>query len=587
MNIYVKLLTCSLISVPIFTLTCLMISRYFFVNFLISVCLYEEVILLSKDEQESNEKVLDISIGFVTVSNNLIDQTSDAADQIDWSDRIDSTENIDWTDSTEWEELVDRADPIDRIATDRRSSEVLHDTNSDINNVSIVTNGNLVNISEYDVVNSNISPRSKGVFYQNMIFDYNSDPNEINNLFYNISQYSYINIDYMEQRRQYWMNLTLPDTSPSTSLKNSAFGKCGHVCPWLSSNFTPRTTEQSFINENSPNIVFVLIDDWGYNDFGKKSTYMGWATPTIDRLADEGILLNNYYTNEVCAPSRASFITGKYSLRLGMFSNTAELPLSEYTLAEELKSAGYRTYIIGKWHLGLSTVNHWPNQRGFDYFYGFVIGDNHYWSKKYGRHLDLFENNEVVTNIQETDPTLHAAYLYQTKAEKVIQNHAENYSDKPMFLYYSLQLVHAPWTAPLKYIQRCVENGDGAYDQNDDDVDRSSQDFIENYCAMNVMMDEAIANLTCALNKFGLSDNTIMIISGDNGGEAHMVGSSYPFRGSKGSLFRGGVSNHAIIHSSLIPSERRGGSYDYDVHITGKQQTCSSCYHHLHGFVVF
>lgn len=408
------------------------------------------------------------------------------------------------------------------------------------------------------------------------IYDIRVDPYESNNL-YNVSEYMDQYFDLFEERRLYWTNKTINDTSPDSTMKNKGFGICGYVCPWLSSDFVPRTIEQRYSYKDAPNIVFVLIDDWGYNDFGKKSTYMSWATPTIDRLADEGITLNNYYTNELCAPSRGSLMTGRYNLRLGIFLNSAELPLSEVTMAEELQSAGYRSYIVGKWHLGISTINHLPIQRGFDYFYGYALGDNHYWSKKYGRHLDLLENNKVVTNKYERDINLHAGYLYQTKAEEIIKYHAKNHHNTPMFLYYSMQLVHSPWTAPIEYLQRCIERDDGAYDIYDDDNDRTSDMLKENYCAMNVMADEAIANLTCALNKYGFGSNTILIISGDNGGESHMTGSCYPFRGSKGSIMRGGISNHAIIHSSLIPEERKGESYDFDVHITGKASRPSEC----------
>lgn len=101
---------------------------------------------------------------------------------------------------------------------------------------------------------------------------------------------------------------------------------------------------------------------------------MPWTTPTIDNLASEGIVLQNYYTNYLCGPSRASFLTGRYSLRTGVTDYVGELPLNESTIAQELRSAGYRSYLIGKWDMGFSTIQHMPIQRGFDYFYGFLSG---------------------------------------------------------------------------------------------------------------------------------------------------------------------------------------------------------------------
>ena len=120
--------------------------------------------------------------------------------------------------------------------------------------------------------------------------------------------------------------------------------------------------------------MFVLVDDWGFNDVGFRSSYLSWTTPTFDSLASEGVLLTNYYTNEICAPSRASFLTGRYVLRLGVYDNNSELPSSEVTIAQELKSAGYATYMVGKWHEGIARKEFWPANRGFDRFYGYLNG---------------------------------------------------------------------------------------------------------------------------------------------------------------------------------------------------------------------
>jgi arylsulfatase A-like enzyme len=279
-------------------------------------------------------------------------------------------------------------------------------------------------------------------------------------------------------------------------------------------------------------------------------------------LANNGVLLTNYYTNDVCAPSRSTLMTGRYSLRLGVYDNYAELPLTETTLAEELKSAGYRNYIVGKWHLGMSTYSHFPLQRGFDYFYGYVDGQTTYYSKSTSDgYIDLFENNDFVTSKDELSPEYHAAYLFQSKAEAVVKYHAENYNNTPMFLYYAMQLIHNPWTAPDIYMSRC---------SSDTTTDSVLEAEYNNYCGMNLMLDEAIANLTCTLESYGFSDNTVMIISGDNGGEMNILGNSYPFRGHKGSMLRGGVSNTAIIHSQLLPSSIRGTQYTDTVYIAGK-----------------
>jgi arylsulfatase B len=363
----------------------------------------------------------------------------------------------------------------------------------------------------------------------------------------------------------------------------------GGVGPWMTTDAVPRTITQKYTttvttststgtstdtdsteSTQPPHIVFVLVDDWGWNDVGMRSTYLSWATPNVDRIAKEGISLENYYTNELCTPSRGSLLTSKYAWRLGFESTVdvhgthAELSLDEVTLAEEMKSAGYRTYIIGKWDMGISTTNHMPIQRGFDYFYGFLGGFEDYYFKTYGSDQDLRENNDLVTDAEELHPDLHSAYLFETKAEAAIEAHATNYPDTPMFMYYAMQLIHAPYEVPDVYRDRCedpslvVTDADTASDH-------------QTYCGMILMMDEAIANLTCALNKNGMSDNTVMVIASDNGGLDSMPSSSVPWRGSKGSHAKGGVMATAIVHSGntkYVPEAMQGKVYNGLMHVT-------------------
>lgn len=126
-----------------------------------------------------------------------------------------------------------------------------------------------------------------------------------------------------------------------------------------------------------------------------------------------------------------------------------ELPLNETTIAQELKSAGYRTYLVGKWHLGYSTKYHLPPSRGFDYFYGFLSADEDYYTKQVsesGYYYDFHENYNVVN--KSAINNTHNAYLFSNKASSIIKNHAKNYASTPMFLYYALQLIH--W--PCKYL---------------------------------------------------------------------------------------------------------------------------------------
>lgn len=132
-----------------------------------------------------------------------------------------------------------------------------------------------------------------------------------------------------------------------------AFQACGGYCTYIDNEYQ-LDVSQVYFPKSPPHIVFVLVDDWGWNDVGFRSTYMSWTTPTIDRLALEGVYLNNYFTQSFCVPTRGAFLTGRFAGRLGLLEDigTEELPLSEVTIAQEMKSAGYRTYMIGKWDLG-------------------------------------------------------------------------------------------------------------------------------------------------------------------------------------------------------------------------------------------
>lgn len=371
---------------------------------------------------------------------------------------------------------------------------------------------------------------------------------------------------YLTERATYWSGQLVEAEIADESGQKSKWNKNGGVCPWRSDTHEDRTIEQLYSYSAAPNIVFFVVDDWGANDIGYQSDYLSWTTPNVDKLAANGIKLGNYYTNEWCVPSRAALMTGRYALRFGMHSpddssiTSMELPLTEVTLAEELKSAGYRTNLIGKWHLGWSTDSKTPYHRGFDYFYGFLGAKIDYWTKEFDNFLDLRENDSTVTDEDEISEDLHTAYLYAKKAEEVIADHSKNYPDQPLFLYYGSQLIHTSWSAPQSYIDRCgVEEG-------------TASTSTLTYCAMNLLLDEAIGNLTCALDKYDMNDNTVFILVSDNGGILSMDGNNAPFRGSKGSMLRGANNVPAFIMgpNSLIPSNMVGETYDGQIHVTGK-----------------
>jgi arylsulfatase A-like enzyme len=408
------------------------------------------------------------------------------------------------------------------------------------------------------------------------LYDLNIDPYETENVL-DEPAYSDILVQ-INSRVDYWWKLAAPSQIPDDSNKDEMWKNRGGVGPWLEDGDIIKPSVEKRValpGTDFPNIVFVMLDDWGWNDLGMRSTYLSWTTPNIDRIASEGISLTNYFTHSTCIPSRGAFLTGKYPFRLGLSNfDETELPIAETTIAEHLQSLGYRTNLVGKWHMGFSSSALLPTNRGFDYFYGYHSDYIDQWTKSANGkelYLDLQEGTSLVNSATEIDNNMHAGYLMQSKVEKVIADHVTFYEDQPLFLFYSMPLMGGSWQAPQEFLARC------AYPRNEYIQDDVIANHEYNYCGLNVMIDEAIANLTCAIESYGLANNTVMIIVSDNGGSEDVIGNNYPYQGSKGDHYRGGVSSTAIIHSKLVPEERRGKTFDGLMHVTGISHVFLGC----------
>jgi arylsulfatase A-like enzyme len=141
-----------------------------------------------------------------------------------------------------------------------------------------------------------------------------------------------------------------------------------------------------------PNVVIILADDLGNADLGYRGSDI--RTPNIDKLAEGGVRLESFYGMPVCTPARAELMTGRYAMRYGLQtlvifpSHAYGLPTDERTLAQALKDAGYDTAMVGKWHLGHADKKYWPQNRGFDHFYGNLVGEVDYFTKERGGIVD-------------------------------------------------------------------------------------------------------------------------------------------------------------------------------------------------------
>ena len=291
-------------------------------------------------------------------------------------------------------------------------------------------------------------------------------------------------------------------------------------------------------------IVFILADDLGWNDVGFHNPDM--VTPNIDKLASEGVILNSSYVQPLCTPSRHSIMTGTYPFKHGMqrgvlIPNVGKCaPLDLDFLPQRLKKLGYETHMVGKWHLGFCNMNCTPTYRGFDTFLGYYNGMEDYYTKEIANGID-FNNN--LTPIKNDE---YSAFVYAKRAVDIINKHDPKV---PLFLYLPFQSVHGPLQVPKRF--------ENLY-PNIQDQGRKT------YSGMVSALDEAIGNITGALETSGLYKDTLIIFSADNGGIPMASGNNYPLRGAKGTIFEGGTRATAFVHGAGL--RKKGYKYEGIMH---------------------
>ena len=264
-----------------------------------------------------------------------------------------------------------------------------------------------------------------------------------------------------------------------------------------------------------PHIVYIVADDLGWKDVGFHGSDI--KTPNIDRLAQDGARLEQFYVQPMCTPTRAALMTGRYPCRYGLQTlviptpSKYGLPTDERLLPQALKEAGYRTVMVGKWHLGHADRKYWPRQRGFDYHYGSMVGEVDYFTHSSANVRDWYRNDR---------PVKEQGYVTQLwGADAVAQINAHD-PKTPLFLYLAFTAPHSPYQAPKEYIEK--------YRHIEDPTRRA-------YAAMITCMDDEIGKVVSALAKKNMRENTLIVFSSDNAaGEipAMAGGSNGPFRGS-------------------------------------------------------
>jgi arylsulfatase A-like enzyme len=283
-----------------------------------------------------------------------------------------------------------------------------------------------------------------------------------------------------------------------------------------------------------PNILVIVTDDMGYGDIGIHGS-KDILTPNIDALAKDGIRFTDaYVSGPYCSPTRAGLLTGRYPQRFGHEFNLDMspdysdfgLPLSETTMADRLKAAGYRTALVGKWHLGFGDKFH-PTARGFDEFFGFLGHSHSYLDPEAASRNPILDGRKVVAE---------AKYLTDAFADRAV-DFIKGQKSQPFFLYLAFNAVHTPMQAIDKYLARFPHIADKQR---------------RTYAAMLSAMDDGVGKTLAALRAEGLEENTLIFFFNDNGGPT-MPGttingsSNAPLRGSKRQTWEGGIRVAFII----------------------------------------
>lgn len=291
--------------------------------------------------------------------------------------------------------------------------------------------------------------------------------------------------------------------------------------------------------QGKPHILYITVDDLGWKDVG----YHGGTvkTPHIDRLAQNGFRLERFYVQPYSGQTRAAAMTGRYPMRYGFqtlapqpFSSYG-LPIDERILPRALKDAGYRTALIGKWHLGHAKREFWPTQRGFDHHYGSLMGEIDHVRKTARDGTPDWRRNDKL--IKEEG---YVTALLGKEAVSYISRHVPG---MPLFMHLSFPAPQAPYQAPSEYLERAGEARDEAQ---------------RAYHAMIMAVDDQIGRVLAALEARGMADNTLVIFHPTCGGGLKLkspTGDGDPrfdaadnghFKQGRGSFYEGAVRVGAI-----------------------------------------
>jgi len=294
--------------------------------------------------------------------------------------------------------------------------------------------------------------------------------------------------------------------------------------------------------KSHPNVIIIMTDDQGYGDLGITGN-PHVKTTVIDAFARKSIRFNNFYVSPVCAPTRSSLMTGRYSLRTGIrdtYNGGATMASNEVTIAEMLKQANYKTGVFGKWHLGDNYPSR-PNDQGFDesviHLAGGMgqVGD----FTTYFQKDSSYFNPVLWHNGQQESYEGYCSDIFTNEALDFIESN----SAAPFFCYLAFNAPHTPLQVPDKYYQMYKDIDPASGFENDDrpfvEMSEKNKEDARKVYAMVTNIDDNVGKLLKKLDELNIADNTLVIFMTDNGPQQtrYVAG----MRGRKGSVFRGGV----------------------------------------------
>ncbi|XP_065828565.1 arylsulfatase B-like [Oscarella lobularis] len=312
-----------------------------------------------------------------------------------------------------------------------------------------------------------------------------------------------------------------------------------------------------------PHIFMLLVDDWGWANVGYHRAVQTKevVTPNFDRLCKAGVELDQHYVHNVCSPTRSSLLSGRLPIHVNIDNGNATMhnasdpngyqgiPPGMTVIAEKLKKAGYATHQVGKWDAGFGTIEQTPRGRGFDSSFGYFHHANDFYTEtvyscaNYGPVTDLWDYDRPAKG---ENGTVYEEQMFAEHVRQVIEAHD---ASTPLFLYYAPHIVHAPLQVPSEYEKK--------FGFIDDETRRI-------YHAMVNYLDDVVGNVTNLLEQKGMWNNTLMVVSADNGGPEYPGGgaNNYPLRGGKASNWQGGVRVNAFVSGGFLPAAVRGTKVD-------------------------